>query len=1627
MAQVPSEASATCFGNLKTLQLLTFRHCNFQTLHRQKLQTHLSSIRQHLSGSCNILHVWIVFVMLIAAMPAKAYTNDEYSVTAMVGGNVILNCHIEFPDAGHPVPYVVQWEKKGLDVPVYIWYDGYPTHSASGFMNRVSHLDQNSGYGWASLNITNIKESDQGWYECKVVLLNRPPKSRQSNGTWFYLDVHAPPYFVATPDDVVYVSIGDQAILNCVAEGSPMPEVMWYRQGEPVHPSPSIGVVNDGTELRLAFIRQEDIDDYTCVARNSKGRVTHTTKIVIAGSAVIVEPPRNQTRMEGEEVELPCEARGHPGNFTTRWIKDGIHISQIPGLDSRASQRRDGSLILSPIAAEDQGFYACEVSNGIGEPQLASAFLEVVFPARVTFVQTVQYLPLGLSGAVQCFFEANPPVNLVTWTKDRKILDTSNTPGITYINNGTLLFHNVTMEHQGHYTCTPFNYHGTAGSSARIDVLVREPPMFTVKPKPVYQKRADEEITLPCEGQGSPPPVITWRRVDGRALPRDRARIENGYLIITTLRRTDFGFYECVVQNEVAAITTRTHILIEGTTPHAPYNVTAKAMEFSVEVEWLPGYSGGTDYTQDYQIWYKLETADKWTPVDVAPGMTKYIIHNLQPGTLYEFQVVGKNILGDGMLSGIIKERTKGQAPPEPDPPGPSRGVTGEPERDLSNEIRDYSVVTLPKDPFGMEYYPKLNIRSGPKPNPPHNLTISVVQGGYILKWIAPKEDAAAVAYYTVDYQVDTTWKRLSKTEIMPSETSFFVKNLMHGKSYHFRVNAHTLTNQATSEIIRFQVPQQMKDKAVTAGIVGGILFFIVAIILSVCTVKICNKRRRRKQEKAYNMVACRITEARNGSQAKPIPSKRGGSSRLSFMMGIEELSQSVNSVIFKDCLHFSSDSSSEGESEPSAIKEQSDESEWIRIRRPSPYSVQSDRQRLRYRQKPKYHVYAEYTQPPGYISRSADGRFVLESVDASPAKRRRIGDLPPWLITEVPPLTRHDYVNTPRTFYPRKNIYQGYPDSPIIESGFYRVGRDRVSPQKPILRRELSQTNREQNQAFLRTPAKPLPTISTIYDPSTYYTPGAQTLRSIRSSSPGPTVGRFVDDLSSVAVPSSVERSFPSTILTSDATPTSGEITRTELPSLSPLSEGLSNRPITLRKQLTSPVPLDTPLYRIDRPAVNPLRIMNESPHSRFRSTQTAVPAVRPRRTLDPFKRDTDVGKSLLVSEPVTTWQHATNTYPSEFRIFEHPRSPASCSNFSGSQQKEVLNRQGRIADNFSSPPYVEPMSREGQDPVSPSLYSSSSGSHKRSPPVHVKDVRSADERSLRSPSIYSISSGSQGRNLSRISSPTMAAGSFTGDVNIRINVPKPQTFSQIHEKRIMQPQTLPPPGNRRLFPYISPPGTPRQKVASPKAKEETYPLLQHTEQRPLATSSPPYLVISPVQRGNSITSISSGRGSSQIPPRPPQQESISSSSGFESKNTSQQNQSSSSGSQSVLQSSSDSTRLKPVPRVRAKVSRTFSVHDHHYANIPPPLPLKPPPPLPPKKTDFYNQESVGALDISVDHHYEFDSTPSSGEGSDSRWERLQRQQSPDDEITVEDRVKAIRQEYEMYRRKRERLESAC
>ncbi|XP_046664144.1 protein turtle-like isoform X9 [Homalodisca vitripennis] len=828
---------------------------------------------QHHKAVCTLTVSSLVPVLLAVLIPGVVGGfQDAVHITAILGESVVFNCQVEFP-ADHPVPYVLQWEKKGLEIPIYIWYDSYPTHSGEGYEGRVSRVSPDSPYGLASLNLTNIRESDQGWYECKVVFLNRSPNSHK-NGTWFHLDVHAPPRFSVTPEDIIYVNLGDAIILNCQAEGTPTPEILWYKDANPVEPSATIGIFNDGTELRIANIRHEDIGDYTCIARNGEGQISHTARVIIAGGAVIMVPPTNQTKQEGEKVQFSCEAKALPGNVTVRWTRDNTPVKEIAALETRVTIRRDGSLVINPVSADDSGQYQCEVTNGIGEPQSASAYLSVEYPAKVTFTPTIQYLPFRLAGVVQCYIKSNPPLQYVTWTKDKRLLEPYQTKDIVIMNNGSLLFTRVNQNHQGRYTCTPYNAHGTQGSSGHMEVLVRKPPVFTLEPEPLYQRKVGETVEMHCDAQeaeGTQKPNIQWQRRDGQPLQRNRVRVTGGNITIEGLRRTDFGFYQCVVSNEVATIVTATQLVVEGTQPHAPYNVSGNASEFAVTLQWLPGYSGGPDYKQDYTIWYREAGVSDWSTIPVTPsGSTQVTINRLTPGTTYEFQVIGKNALGDGMLSKVITIRTldaKTPIDPRPQPTGDKPPRVPPDPFVPPPDVLYSSVVIFPTDSTGATLYPPIFRPKGPRPGHPRNLTVTEVHNGFIITWQAPQDKANLVQYYTIKYRTDGPWKTLNKAQIRAEETSYLVKNLVGGRTYYFRVLANSVKSYESSEEVKFSVPARVKHKAITAGVVGGILFFIVAIILSVCAVKICNKRKRRKQEKAYNMVACRITDARNGGQ----------------------------------------------------------------------------------------------------------------------------------------------------------------------------------------------------------------------------------------------------------------------------------------------------------------------------------------------------------------------------------------------------------------------------------------------------------------------------------------------------------------------------------------------------------------------------------------------------------------------------------------------------------------------------------------------------------------------------------------------------------------------------------------
>lgn len=71
-------------------------------------------------------------------------------------------------------------------------------------------------------------------------------------------------------------------------------------------------------------------------------------------------PPTNQTKLEGEKAIFTCEAKAMPGNVTVRWFREGSPVREVASLETRVTIRKDGSLIINPVSADDSGQYLCE-------------------------------------------------------------------------------------------------------------------------------------------------------------------------------------------------------------------------------------------------------------------------------------------------------------------------------------------------------------------------------------------------------------------------------------------------------------------------------------------------------------------------------------------------------------------------------------------------------------------------------------------------------------------------------------------------------------------------------------------------------------------------------------------------------------------------------------------------------------------------------------------------------------------------------------------------------------------------------------------------------------------------------------------------------------------------------------------------------------------------------------------------------------------------------------------------------------------------------------------------------------------------------------------------------------------
>nr|XP_039253695.1 roundabout homolog 1-like isoform X1 [Styela clava] len=643
-----------------------------------------------------LFQVYIIKFLFILTLNFAIYGIEASSPPNVInvheGTTATLPCEYKHPDPDPP-PSVIEWLRQGQQLPIYIKIGKYPPHMDPSFgaltyeslakrVNAMAKGRMKVAPGTADLNIKRIEISDEGWYECRVIFLNKENEKKNLersqtteshppfiNGTWTKLVVTAPPVLTSAPPNTVTSREGEVLLLRCRATGRPTPVITWHKDGWPIKNGQDGIRLGDG-ELAVTLEKFHK-GKYTCRAQNVEGQVEHTTSVYIQGAPVITEPPKNTTVKEVQDAMFKCRADGYPTNIEYSWFYNDVPVTSSK-IRERVNALDDGTLIIYSPVADDKGTVTCRASNGFGKAPTASATLTVQFPARVHKMPSILYAGLGLKTELPCPAVAVPPVSTVTWRKNDQVINIEQNKRYSLGENGSLVLEDIQQRDAARYTCTPYNILGTMGESIGTRLIVRYPPYFTKNPKSTHEAEIGKPLVIQCQGSGDPPPHVSWIKLDDNGEEEEiqdaenRVSFENGNLTIDSVAKSDHGSWQCVLSNAVASVKTDVMVYVKYTTPHAVSNISVVTSKQSAQISWTPGYDGG--YSQHFMIWYKrADMGDhSWQTQSVESFRKVATVSNLEPDTIYQFALLPENVLGSGQFSKTITAKTKEIPPPTP-------------------------------------------------------------------------------------------------------------------------------------------------------------------------------------------------------------------------------------------------------------------------------------------------------------------------------------------------------------------------------------------------------------------------------------------------------------------------------------------------------------------------------------------------------------------------------------------------------------------------------------------------------------------------------------------------------------------------------------------------------------------------------------------------------------------------------------------------------------------------------------------------------------------------------------------------------------------------------------------------
>ncbi|XP_035730757.1 obscurin-like isoform X6 [Vespa mandarinia] len=552
------------------------------------------------------------------------------------GGSAMLDLQVK----GYPKPDIT-WTKDGKEIVAggrikYLWED---EESLSLVIKHVTTKDA----GVYTIRAKN--ELGEDTTEIELIVKSAPKVTKkQSNAT---------------------TVVEDSLTMTVQVEGTPTPEIKWYKDGQLIQESERIKIEKEGSDIYkivIKNVRIEDAGSYSIVARNE---INQTTEI---WNLTVKSPPKIRKKLgsipvidEGDTLTLLIEVDADP-EATVKWYKD----EQIVVEDERIKIVREGNnymLKITGTVGTDAAVYKTEVTNAHGTILDQTRVQVSGVPRFKTKLIDVSVNEGDANVELAVEVDGYPKPSVQWFIDDVEI--TEKRTEYTRVEEGDrykLVMKDVKAEMTGSYTCKVENEYGE--NKCHADFIVKTRPKLLKKLTDQRIKEGDT-LKLTVEISGTPEPEIKWYKdgqevsADARIkITRDKQRKESYDLTVTLVKGSDGGAYEVRAENELGMVLSKSKVIVL-TPPHIVESSLKNRMIFETQNTTFEVTTTGLPRPD--AKWFKdgkiLRTGER---IRITNAGDKYELElskaTLQDAGLYE--CIFTNKLGEDIVQGQLEVGT---------------------------------------------------------------------------------------------------------------------------------------------------------------------------------------------------------------------------------------------------------------------------------------------------------------------------------------------------------------------------------------------------------------------------------------------------------------------------------------------------------------------------------------------------------------------------------------------------------------------------------------------------------------------------------------------------------------------------------------------------------------------------------------------------------------------------------------------------------------------------------------------------------------------------------------------------------------------------------------------------------